>query len=503
MNSVQNVNKVILMFPNQAWYKFDLTTTWNLSPYVLCLLGEILIRRGYSVKIIDCQFYNMSEEEFKKELEDYQPDLVGISILTSEYADTADMAARIAKEVNPQIVTIMGGVHPTTQHKRVMRNKDIDYACRGEAEEVFPQFLDWLNARAEFPHKGIVYRDELGNIVALPPDYIQDLDALPRPNYDLVDFEAYTMTGPRYGVDTIQVFPYARILTSRGCPVGCSFCQVESISGHKWRHHSAERVVDDLKWLKKKYGIKAFIFEDDNAFATKWRTRKLFTLLKEADLNLQWKAAGVTIWTMDKDILRLMAETGCQMLCIAIETGTNRVMNDVIGKPVKLESILPIIKYASEELGIFMAANFIIGFPGESWEEIRTTLRYAETCGVDYVKIYPAQPLVGTKLYDMAVEMDAIVGDHEEVGWRYGRMRSTEFNQKDISILRVYEWDRINFTDPVKRARTAKIMGISEKKLNQIRTNTRNKLTFEDFDWSLIDTSLDEITDNRTKAFSE
>ena len=103
----------------------------------------------------------------------------------------------------------------------------------------------------------------------------------------------------------------------------------------------------------------------------------------------------------------------------------------------------------------------------------------------------------------MAVEMDAIVGDHEAVGWRYGRMRSTEFNQKDISILRVYEWDRINFTDPVKRARTAKIMGISEKKLNQIRTNTRNKLTFEDFDWSLIDTSLDEITDNRTKAFSE
>ena len=503
MNVVRNVKKVVLMFPNQEWFKFDLTTTWNLSPYVLCLLGEILIKRGYDVKIIDCQFYRMSEEEFKKQLEDYDPDLVGISILTTEYADTADIAAKIVKEVNPHCITMMGGVHPTTQHKRVMENPQIDYACRGEAEHVFPQFLDWLNGQAEFPDKGIVYRDELGNVVALPPDLIEDLDALPRPNYDLIDFQAYTMTGPRYGVDTIQDFPYARILTSRGCPVGCSFCQVESISGHKWRHHSAERVVEDLKWLKEKYGIVAFIFEDDNAFATKSRTRKMLKLMKEAQLNLKWKAAGVTIWTMDKDILDLMAETGCQMLGIAIETGTNRVMKDVIGKPVKLEKIIPTIKYASDELGIFIAANFIIGFPGESWEEIRQTLHYAETCGVDYVKIYPAQPLVGTKLYDLAVEMDAIVGDHEAVGWRYGRMRSTEFNQKDISILRVYEWDRINFTDPKKLARTAKIMGISEERLHQIRRNTRNKLTFEDFDWSSIDTSLDEITDNRTKAFSE
>ena len=73
MNVVRNVKKVVLMFPNQEWFKFDLTTTWNLSPYVLCLLGEILIKRGYDVKIIDCQFYRMSEEEFKKQLEDYDP----------------------------------------------------------------------------------------------------------------------------------------------------------------------------------------------------------------------------------------------------------------------------------------------------------------------------------------------------------------------------------------------------------------------------------------------
>lgn len=503
MKNSRKIKKVMLMFPYQQWYKFDLTTTWNLSPYSLCLLGGILQNRGYDVKIVDCQFYEMSEAQFKKEVEAYDPDIVGISILTSEYADTGDTAARIIKEVNPAILTIMGGVHPTTQHERVMRNKNIDFAVRGEAEYVFPAFLDYLNGEGDFPTKGMVYRDKDGKVVSLPPEYIHDLDALPRPNYELVDFPQYTMTGPRYGVDTIQIYPYARMLTSRGCPVGCSFCQVGSISGKIWRAHSAERVVEDLKWLKEKYGIKAFIFEDDNPFATRHRTRKMLQLLKEADLGLKWKAAGVTIWTMDKEILKLMKETGCLMLGIAIETGTERVMKDIIGKPVDLQKIPELIKYASQELGIFMAANFIIGFPGETWDEIRQTLYYAETCGVDYAKIYPAQPLLGTKLYDMAVAMDAIVGGHETVGWRYGRIKSKEFNPKDISILRAYEWDRINFRDPKKRARTAEIMGISVEKLDQIRKNTRDKLTFEDFDWSSIDTSLDEIKDNRAKAFSE
>lgn len=503
MKKTKRVKKIMLMFPNQQWYKFDLTTTWNLSPYVLCLLGGILQNEGYDIKIVDCQFYKMTEEQFKKEVEDYAPDVVGISVLTSEYADTGDAAARIVKEVSPDILTIMGGVHVTTQYPRVMKNQDVDYAVRGEAENVFPQFINYLNGKGDFPDKGMVCRDESGEVKALVPDRIQDLDALPRPNYDLVDFPAYTNTGPRYGVDTIQIYPYARMLTSRGCPVGCSFCQVAFISGNKWRPHSAERVVDDLTWLKEKYGIKAFIFEDDNAFATKHRTRKMLKLLKERNLGLKWKAAGVTIWTMDKEILELMRDTGCVMLGVAIETGSNRIMKDIIGKPVNLEKIPPLIKYASQELGIFMAANFIIGFPGETWEEIRQTLYYAETCGIDYAKIYPAQPLLGTKLYDLAVNMNVIVGDHTEVGWRYGRIRSTEFNPKDISILRVYEWDRINFRDPKKRARTAEIMGISLEKLEQIRKNTRDKLTFENFDWSTIDTSLDEIKDNRTAAFSE
>ena len=184
---------------------------------------------------------------------------------------------------------------------------------------------------------------------------------------------------------------------------------------------------------------------------------------------------------MDEEIFKLMAETGCQMIGMAIESGTERILKEIIKKPVDLKKVPEMIKMA-QKYGLYVAANFVIGFPGETWGEILQTIRYAETCGADYCKIYPANPLIGTKLFDMAKELNLIVGDPNKVDWRYGRIKSSEFSPKDISILRVYEWDRINFSDPKKRERTANIMGITVDELNAIRKATRDNLTFENMD---------------------
>jgi radical SAM superfamily enzyme YgiQ (UPF0313 family) len=472
----RKIKRVMLMYPNQLWHKYDLTTTWNLSPYILCMLGT-MIQETYEVKIIDAQFYKLSEEDFRKEVENFKPDCVGISVLTSEYSSILDTAARIVKSVDRDIVTIAGGVHVTTQYFKVMENKDIDYAVRGEAERVFPEFLGFLNEENPFPVKGMVFRNSEGKVTALPAEIIEDLDSLPMPNYELVDYAAYANTGPRYGVDSIPVYPHARMLTSRGCPVGCSFCQVSSISGSKWRPRSAAKVVEELEYLIKRYGIKAFLFEDDMPFGEKGRTKELLRLMIEKKLNLRWKAAGVAIFKMDEEIFSLMAQSGCISIGIAIESGTDRILKQVIEKPVNLKKIPEMIDLA-HKYGIFIAANFIIGFPGETWDEIRQTLRYAETCGADYVKIYPANPLVGTRMFEMAKEMNAIEGDENAVGWRFGRIKSTEFSSKDISILRTYEWDRINFSDADKRKKTAEIMGVSPEELETIRKSTRDTLQF-------------------------
>ncbi len=470
----KKIKRVMLTYPNQRWYKFDMTTTWNLTPFVLCMLGTML-QDKYEVKIVDAQFYNMSEEDFRREVEAYNPDCVGISVLTSEYASILDTAAAIVKGVNKDIVTVAGGVHVTTQYHRVMENKDIDFAVRGEGEYVFPALLDHLNDIGSMPDKGVVYRQKDGRINALPPDFIQDLDALPSPNYKLVNYHDYLNKDPRNTIDAAPEFPYARLLTSRGCPVGCSFCQVHLIAGSKWRMRSAKRVVDELAFLKKEYGIKSFYFDDDNPFCQKGRTKEMLRMIIDRKLNLKWKCADVAVFVTDEEILKLMAESGCILIGIAIESGNERVLKEIIRKPVKLDKVPHLIKVA-QKYGIYVAANFIIGFPGETWEEIRQTINYAETCGADYVKFFPANPLVGTELFKIAKEMNAIEGDELALGWRYGRIKSDHFTPKDISILRAYEWDRVNFTNPQKLQKTATMMGVSVDELNGLRKETRDTL---------------------------
>ncbi|MAF95800.1 MAG: hypothetical protein CMM60_08620 [Rhodospirillaceae bacterium] len=486
MEIKKRIKKVVLVYPNQKWMKVDLTTTWNLPPNTLCLLGT-MIEDLYEVKIIDANFYDLTEEQFEAEIREFKPDVVGISLLTSEYQDILEICVKLVKEIDHEIVTVAGGVHVTTQHESVLEDQNIDYAVRGEGEYVFRNLLEHLNGRAEFPKKGMVFRNCDGKIEAFEPELIADLDQLPIPNYKLVDYPAYANKLSRYGVDSVHVKPFARILTSRGCPVGCSFCQVESISGKSLRMRSAENVIAELQMLKNEYGIEGFVIEDDNPFGNKKRTKKMLRLLKEANLNLTWKAAGVTIFNMDEEIFELMAETGCQAIGIAIESGVERVLKKIIRKPVNLKKVPDLVKLA-QKYGLFVTANFIVGFPGETWEEIRETLHYAETCGVDYIKVYQAQPLLGTRLYDEAIETKSITGTHDKVGWRYSRLHTSEFSPKDLSVLRVYEWDRINFSTLEKREKAAKIMNIDLEELARLRKATRNSLTFEDMDMEMMRT---------------
>lgn len=474
--AMKKINRVLLVYPNQRWLKTDLTTTWNLTPYTVCLLAT-MIRDFVEVKIVDAQFYNMGKEDFIKEVKKFNPDLAGVSLLSSEYAAIGDMTVEMLKNVNPNMIVVVGGVHVTTTYWRVMENQKVDYAIRGEGEYVFRDLIKYLNGEGQFPPEGIIFRKD-GKVVVPPAAMVQDLDALPYPDYSLIDYSKYTMTEQRYGIDSPADFPYARFPTTRGCPVGCSFCQVPSLAGKKIRMRSAANIIKELEFLVEKYGVKSFIFEDDNAFFDQSRTKELLKMMIDRKLNLKWKATGVFLPTLDEEMLRLMAESGCIMLNVAIESGTERVLREVIGKPINLKTAPEKIALA-KKYGLYVAVNFIIGLPTETWNEIRETLHYAETCGADYVKIFLATPLFGTKMYELAKKTNWVVGDEYAVSQRYSIMKGPEYDPKDLSILRVYEWDRINFADPAKRERTAKMMGISLEELDKIRLETRKALIFE------------------------
>jgi anaerobic magnesium-protoporphyrin IX monomethyl ester cyclase len=465
--------KLVLAYPNLRWHKVDIQTLWNLNPSILCLLGK-MVEDYADVTIIDAQFYDLSIEEFSERISKIEPDYVGISLLTSEYSAILHLAAAAVKGCVPNSTVIAGGVHPTIEYEQVIGDPNIEYVVRGDGEYVLRDLIKHLNGKGELPSEGLVYRDK-GEIKVQPQSVIGNLSDLPMPDYELVDMEDYIMVGSRYGPLRPPEFPYVRMVVTRGCPVGCSFCQVEKISGHKVRSPDAERVIDELSFLKDRYAIKSFLIDDDNLVIKKKFFKQFLMALIERRLDLKFIIQSFAIFSLDDEMLALMKKAGCQGINIAIESGNQRVMNDIVLKPIDLTTVPALIEKV-KSTGMFVLANFIIGFPGESWDEIRETISFAEYCGADYVKIFIAVPLKGTRMWDMAVELDAfdMPTDGIEVNWRFSQIRSDEWTARDVSILRAYEWDRINFGHLDRRRRVAEIWGMSEDELSDIRKATRD-----------------------------
>ena len=472
------MKKMVFAYANQRWCKYDPNTNWDLYPSTLCLLSA-MVRDIVEIKIIDAQFNNLSQEDFKREIEVFNPDYISFSILTSEYSEILNIGAKIVKEINPEIKVIPGGVHVTTNFQQVIKNPDIDYCVRGEGEYVLRGLINHLNGEGPAPSIGLIYRE--GNeIIIQDTAVVEDLTKIPWPAYDLIDLNAYLSTPSRFGPNRPPEFPCIRMNTTRGCPFGCSFCQVEQINGRIVRARNPEDVVNELQFLKEKYGIRAVIFEDDNLLmAPNQYARKLFALMIERNLNLKWMGGAFALFLMTDDLLDLMKKSGCVGVNVAIESGSERVLKEIVHKPIKDLKKVPELIQKIKSRGMYCLANFIIGFPGETWDEIRESIKFAEFCGADYIKIFVAVPLKGTKLYQIAQENKLLVKDNcdVDIDWRHGVITSKEWTYKDISILRAYEWDRINFSkDRIKR--TAELWGTTIEEIQKIRKETRDSLVF-------------------------
>lgn len=464
--------KIALVIPNFRWSKWEQKTLWDLFPYNLCLLAA-MIEDKYKVEIIDANIDNMTTTEFSSLIQQMKPDVVGITMLTNEYANSAHIAARIVKQVDNSIIIVLGGVYATVSSEVAIMDDNIDYIVMGEGEYVFRDLLDYIYGGSESKPKNIVYKLN-GEVSATPRgEAIENLDALPFPAYHKIDFMKYATHHLRESVDAPKPFPYARIITSRGCPMGCCFCEVQHIMGKKFRARSPDNIIDEIVWLKETYDIKSLIFEDDNLYLDKKRAKEILRKLIKKNLDLKLTAVNVPIFAADEELLGLLKAGGAQFVGLAIESGVERVLKEIIHKPVNLGYAKKLIEKI-KELDMDVISNFIIGFPGETWDEIRQTIKFAEDIDVDYVKIFIATPLPKTELYRLAKEGGYLRDDFDfdKHCWSYGQIQTDEFTPGDLTILRAYEWDRINFSSPIKRKKIAEMMSVTEERLNQIRKYT-------------------------------
>ena len=162
---------------------------------------------------------------------------------------------------------------------------------------------------------------------------------------------------------------------------------------------------------------------------------------------------------LTKEKIDWLADSGCNYMGFAVETGVERISKDLIaGKPLKKQHSIEMMEYAKSK-GIFCSANFIIGFPTETWDEIRETIAFAEKLNADYTRIHILVPLKGTKMFEM-VENEGLLNeryDHfnQKATWKAGTIESRNYTSNDLTILKAMEWDRLNFTDPKKEKKFA------------------------------------------------
>lgn len=362
-------------------------------PLALAYLASAILPINPEVKILDCLVKKFSYLDFENYIKKYQPDLIGFTAFTLEFKSALKMAS-IAKKINKKIIIVFGGPHVSNLPKDSLKNYEIDFIFCGEAEESFPAFIKEIsNLKPNFnkiPGLGWkknerIYLNEI--------KFIEDLDKLNFPAFDLLDFSKY----PKLYL--AKKHPAIPIFTSRGCPFNCTFCTAKKLSGKKWRFRSPENIIRELKLLKTKYKIKEFHIWDDNFTLDKERAKKFCDLLIKEKLDLIWWCPnGVRLETLDKELLIMMKQSGCYAISFGIESGSERIQRDM-KKNLNFSKLKEIVNFAYK-IGLRTQGFFIIGYPTETKEDILKTIRLAKELPLMRASISLFQPLFGSEIYE-------------------------------------------------------------------------------------------------------
>jgi magnesium-protoporphyrin IX monomethyl ester (oxidative) cyclase len=416
---------------------------------VSCL--DAVVHAPYQETPISAQVsrFGLSYEQIMDRVRAFKPEVVGLScIFSNQWPAVRELARRIKAEA-PEIVVLAGGAHPSFLSELCLRDAPVDYILRGESEHSLLDLLDRLKkGRPVAEVDGLVWRDR-GEIRANPKTaYIQDLDTIPFPAHDLLDPERYFKVALPMGYSFLS--PRAvPIVTSRGCPCACTFCSSAQLWGRRYRTRSAENVLREMDWLVERFGVRELKIQDDNLTINRERAKKIFTGMIERPWHLNWNTPnGIAVWTLDEELLQLMKRSGCFEITMAIESGSQEVLTDLIKKPLKLAQAREVNRIAREQ-GITRAAYFIVGLPGETKDQIMRTVRFARELKMVWWAIFIYNPLPGSELFRESVERGYITEESFfETGNQYfsSIIDSEEWTAEELEALIRWEFFRSYFT---------------------------------------------------------
>lgn len=334
-------------------------------------------------------------------------DIFGVSCLFSpSYQSLLDLS-QVLKEIFKDAIVMAGGNIPSNMYKQLykMDNASIDYMCYGEAELPLLHFLkaEDKDAYVATSKSWITYEKALDPNFKPGHDFISDLDEIPLYDYELCgDKYSQNPTYTAYGSHQDKDSNY-HILTSRGCPFHCIFCASHKVHGRSMRYYSMERVKKDLLTLKER-GAKTILFQDDHFMGDQKRAIEIVRFVGQLGFKFIFQNS-LALYALKREFLEAAKEAGMDQLVLAVESGSDRVLRQVMKKPLNLGIVAEVVKNC-RELGIYTFCNIVMGLPGETKEDIEDARKFLKTIYANWFGIYIANPLVGSEMFDICVEND-------------------------------------------------------------------------------------------------
>jgi len=387
------------------------------TPYMgLGYLAAAVRKKGHNVKILHCIKEKMSLTDFASYIRNAKPSAVGFTCVSYD-VNSVQESIRAVKGIDKNIPVIIGGAHVSAIPEVGMGEDfpDADYGFRGEAEIGFPMLLDIISGRSgsgigEVP--GLIWRDN-GRVRVNNQLFYENVDELGMPAWDLMDpreYEASPFSGFSRG------FPLAPMISGRGCPFPCTFCSTKYQMGQKVRHRSVSLILEEMKLLINKYGVKEIQFLDDCFSVNKGKVIEICNGILDAGIKINWQCPnGLRIDTLDEEMLKVMKRAGCYHFSVGIES-TNPDILKKMKKNITLELVEEKIAIA-KRVGIKVTGFFILGFPGETKEDIKRTIRYARKLPIDKVLFSNFWPSPGTEIYETLEREGKITKD--KIGTHY------------------------------------------------------------------------------------
>jgi len=411
----------------------------------LAMVAAQLKDKGNKVEILDLSFKGFNQDFVLSHFRESSPDIVGFTATTALFSQVIQLSNKI-KKLSQNVFTIAGGAHCSALPERSIREADLDAVCFGEGDFTLGEIADGVELK-DIP--GLAYKDKNGEIRSNQPRaWLDDLDALPMPAWDLFDVKVYLRLTSRL---MVKRPPGVYFETTRGCIYKCNYCANIALQGNRLRKKSVERVIEEIKYMKS-FGFNEF-FLTDNLFTTDVeRTKEICRKMINEKIDISWQChSGIRVDAGDQEMFNLMYRAGCYKVAFGFESGNDEILKGFgKGGGASISRALEVTRMA-RKAKIDVLGYFMVGLLNDTEETMRQTIEFGRKIPMDLVKISYCTPFPGTPMFKELYEKKHLTIDNWDSYNAYKKQDFFKHPSLDSGVVDKYyklAYRRMIYTNP-------------------------------------------------------